>query len=132
MTNSSPQDNIYHTANPKTYQFIKEMQVYLKNNPTLAEKLMWKHLRNKQTGHKIRRQHVIDDFIVDFVSLALNVVVEIDGKIHLQQKEYDELRTARLNELGYEVIRFTNEEVMNNPVKVTDKIKEVLDKKAEL
>ena len=132
MTNSSPQDNIYHTANPKTYQFIKEMQVYLKNNPTPAEKLMWKYLRNKQTGHKIRRQHVIDDFIVDFVSLALNVVVEIDGKIHLQQKEYDELRTARLNELGYEVIRFTNEEVMNNPVKVTDKIKEVLDKKAEL
>jgi len=130
-TSNSSQDNkpIYHTANPKTYQFIKEMQVYLKNNLTPAEKIMWEHLRKKQTGHKIRRQHVIDDFIVDFVCLGLKVVIEIDGKIHLQQKEYDALRTARLNELSFEVIRFTNEEVMESSDKVKYKIKAYLDEK---
>jgi hypothetical protein len=81
----------YITANPKNYLFIKEMRDSLKN---------------KKTGYKIRRQHIIENFITDFVCLSKKVVIEIDGKIHLQQKEYDELRTARLNELEYEVIRF--------------------------
>ncbi len=119
----------YQTANPKTYKFIKEMQVYLKNNLTPSEQILWQHLRNKRTHHKIRRQHIIDDFIVDFVCLGLKTVIEIDGKIHLQQKEYDALRTARLNDLNFEVIRFTNEEVLENVEKVTNKIKTHLDKK---
>jgi predicted helicase/very-short-patch-repair endonuclease len=122
----------YITANAKNYLLIKEMRDSLKDNPTEAEKVMWEYLRNKKTGYKIRRQHIIDDFITDFVCLIKNVVIEIDGKIHLQQKEYDELRTARLNELGYEVIRFTNEEVFANPELVTLKIKEKLDSKSDL
>jgi predicted helicase len=122
----------YITANAKNYFLIKEMRDSLKDNPTEAEKVMWEYLRNKKTGYKIRRQHIIDDFITDFVCLIKNVVIEIDGKIHLQQKEYDELRTARLNELGYEVIRFTNEEVFANPELVTLKIKEKLDSKSDL
>ena len=121
----------YLTANPATYQLIKEMQNTLKNNPTKAEKIMWQHLRNKKTGHKIRRQHIIDNFIIDFACLAKQVVIEIDGKIHLQQKEYDELRTTRLNELGFEVIRFTNKEVFDNLEAVTSKIKEYLDNKED-
>ncbi len=107
--------------------YIKEMRDGLKDNPTEAEKVIWEFLRNKKTGYKIRRQHIIDNFITDFVCLSNKLVIEIDGKIHLQQKEYDELRTARLHELGYEVIRFTNEEVFANPQKVADKIKEKLD-----
>jgi very-short-patch-repair endonuclease len=122
----------YVTANPKNYLLIKEMRDSLKNNPTEAEKVIWEYLRNKKTGYKIRRQHIIDDFITDFVCLSKKLVIEIDGKIHLQQKEYDELRTARLNELGYEVIRFTNEEVFANPQLVTSKIKEKLDSKSDL
>ncbi len=122
----------YITANAKNYLLIKEMRDSLKDNPTEAEKVMWEYLRNKKTGYKIRRQHIIADFITDFVCLIKNVVIEIDGKIHLQQKEYDELRTARLNELGYEVIRFTNEEVFANPELVTLKIKEKLDSKSDL
>ena len=62
--------------------------------------------------------------------LIQKVVIEIDGKIHLQQKEYDALRTARLNELDFEVIRFTNEEVYANPEVVAHKIKIYLDNKA--
>ncbi|HNW51125.1 MAG TPA: DUF559 domain-containing protein, partial [Prolixibacteraceae bacterium] len=134
--NSSPLGRLggagYITANPKNYGLIKEMRDYLKENPTEAEKVMWEYLRNKKTGYKIRRQHIIDDFITDFVCLSKKVVIEIDGKIHLQQKEYDELRTARLNELEYEVIRFTNEEVFANPEMVALKIKEKLESKADL
>ena len=51
----------------------------------------------------------------------------MDGKIHLNQKEYDELRTARLNELGFRVIRFENEEVFLNPEKVANQIKLILE-----
>ncbi|OJJ20326.1 hypothetical protein BKI52_17840 [marine bacterium AO1-C] len=117
----------YITANPKSYGFIKQMRDHLKDNPTEAEKVLWKYLRRKQTGYKVRRQHIIDDFITDFVCLSKKLVIEIDGKIHLQQKEYDRLRTARLNELGYQVIRFTNEEVLAKPDRIKAKIKEYLD-----
>jgi very-short-patch-repair endonuclease len=122
----------YITANPKHYILIKDMRKSLKDNPTEAEKLIWEYLKTKKTGYKIRRQHVIDNFITDFVCLSKKVVIEIDGKIHLQQKEYDELRTAKLNELQYEIIRFTNEEVFANPELVALKIKEKLDSKADL
>jgi len=122
----------YYTANPATYRFIKEMKDYLKNNPTKAEIVMWQYLRNKQTGHKIRRQHIIDNFITDFVCLKKKTVIEIDGKIHLKQKEYDAMRTERLNELGYEVMRFKNEEVFANPELVTAKIKQTLDNKPDI
>jgi very-short-patch-repair endonuclease len=117
----------YQTANSKTYRFTNEFKDTLRKNPTEAEKIMWELLRNKKTGHKIRRQHIIDSFIADFVCLTKKLVIEIDGKIHLQQKEYDALRTERLNELGFQVIRFTNEEVISDSSVVVMKIKETLD-----
>ncbi len=117
----------YVTANPVTYKLIKKFRDNLKAQPTEAENIIWEYLRNKKTGFKIRRQHIIEDFITDFVCLAKRLVIEIDGKIHLEQKEYDELRTKRLNDLGYEVIRFTNEEVYSNPVTVASNIKNRLE-----
>ncbi len=122
----------YITANSKSYPFIKKFRGNLKNNQTEAEKVMWECLRNKKTGHNIRRQHIIGKFITDFVCLPKKLIIEIDGKIHLKQKEYDELRTFRLNELGFEVIRFTNEQVFENPELVVSKIKEELDGKSDL
>ncbi|MBK6345708.1 MAG: endonuclease domain-containing protein [Bacteroidales bacterium] len=118
----------YVTANEWSYPFIKDKRDALMNNPTESEKIMWELLRNKKTGHKIRRQHIIDNFITDFVCILKRVVIEIDGKIHLKQHEYDELRTRHLNDLGFEVIRFTNEEVLSNPALVAEKIKQYLDK----
>jgi very-short-patch-repair endonuclease len=117
----------YITANLHNYPYIKDIREGLKENQTEAEKVIWEFLRNKKTGHKIRRQHVIDNFITDFVCLPKKVVIEIDGGIHLQQKEQDELRTFTLNEKGYKVIRFTNEEIFANPMSVANQIKEVLD-----
>jgi len=130
ITSSKEQEEVifgYNTANPLTYSIIKDYRENLKANPTEAEKVAWKFLRNKQTGHKIRRQHVIDDFITDFVCLLKKVVIEIDGKIHEFHKDYDSMRTYRLNELGYKVIRFSNEEVIANPKKVAERIKVILD-----
>ncbi len=117
----------YITANPDTYRLIKEVRNSLKANPTEAEKVLWKYVRNKKTGHKIRRQHIIDNFITDFVCLSKKLVIEVDGKIHEQQNEHDELRTLKFKDMGYQVIRFKNEEVFKNPKKVTEEIKQVLD-----
>jgi very-short-patch-repair endonuclease len=119
----------YITANPLSYNIIKEIRENLKKNPTDAEKIIWEYLRNKKTGHKIRRQHIIDNFIADFVCLPLKVVIEIDGRIHQFQKEYDQMRTARFHELGYKIVRFTNDEVIVNPELVFSKIKNILDEK---
>ena len=119
------------TADLQIYKFIKNAREDLKKNPTEAEKLIWEYLKNKKTGHKIRRQHVIDTFITDFVCLTKKVVIEIDGKIHLQQQEYDAIRTNTLNERGYKVIRFTNNEVFANPQNVALKIKEILDSRED-
>jgi leucyl-tRNA synthetase len=57
----------YVTTNPVNYRFVKEVRDNLMQNPTEAEILLWEYLRNKKTGHKIRRQHIISDFFTDFV-----------------------------------------------------------------
>lgn len=101
----------------------------MRNNPTEAENILWQELRNQNLGDKFRRQHLIDDFIVDFVCLSKKVVVEVDGGYHLaqEQKEYDEQRTIILNKKGFKVIRFKNEEVIGNIEAVLSKIKSELD-----
>jgi len=86
----------------------KEMRV----NPTPAEDALWQQLKGKQIDAKFRRQHPIDSFIADFVCLDKKLIIEVDGKIHEDQKEEDQQRTDRLNDLGYGVIRFKNEEVL--------------------
>ena len=72
-----------------------------------------------------------DNFIADFVCLSKKVIIEIDGKIHNFQKEQDEQRTIRLDKLGYEVIRFTNAEVLNSPYQVAQKIKAFLNNRPD-
>ena len=119
----------YITANPASYGVIKNFRSELKKNPTEAESILWSYLKNKKTGYKIRRQHVIDDFIVDFVCLTKKLVIEVDGKIHDQQKVSDEVRTIRLNVKGYQVTRFMNDEVLENPESVAERIKIILDNK---
>ena len=119
------------TADLQSYKYVKDFRENLKKNPTDAEELIWELLRNKKTGHKIRRQHIIDNFIVDFVCLRKKVIIEIDGEIHLQQQESDSLRTNTLNEKGYKVIRFANDEVFANPALVAEKIKEILNSRID-
>ncbi|MFZ0599605.1 MAG: DUF559 domain-containing protein, partial [Flavobacterium sp.] len=86
----------------------------MRNNPTEAEKILWLHLKSKGLEAKFRQQHLVDDFIVDFVCLSKKLIIEVDGEIHDSQQEADAKRTEILNEKGFKVIRFNNKEVLNN------------------
>nr|WP_315195005.1 class I tRNA ligase family protein [uncultured Flavobacterium sp.] len=100
-----------------------------RKNPTEAEDALWQEVRNSNLGYKIRRQHYIGNFIVDFVSLEKKLIIEVDGGYHdtKEQIELDELRTLELEQKHlYKVIRFTNEEVLNDIKTVLEKIKEEL------
>ncbi len=116
----------YITAKKSIYEQLRELQKQQRKNPTTAERIMWEYLRNKKCGYRIRRQHIIDQYIVDFVCLRIQLIIEIDGEIHRNQREQDLLRTERLNELGYEVIRFTNSDVISNPKSVIMRIERKL------
>jgi len=79
---------------------------------TEPEKILWDHLRKrKQKGFYFRRQHPYNIYILDFYSLKANLAIEIDGKIHLGRKDYDEDRTRFLESSGLQVLRFKNEEI---------------------
>jgi len=65
-------------------------------------------------GLKFTRQKPLDEYIVDFYCAELMMAVEIDGDTHADQENYDKQRTAKLNRLGIEVIRYTNQDMMNN------------------
>ena len=87
---------------------------------------MWSALRNKQLeGLRFRCQHPVGNFILDFYCPSCKLVVEVDGEIHIHQTEYDEASTAKLAEYGYKVLRFTNEQVMNDLPQVLAEIRRV-------
>lgn len=107
----------WQTARTSSYVLLRELKTKNKEQQTKAEEFLWKQLRGKNLeGYKFRRQHIIDEFIVDFVCLSKNLVIEIDGGYHNEPevKQADEVRTEILNSLGFKVIRFTNEEVIND------------------
>jgi very-short-patch-repair endonuclease len=94
---------------------------------TDAERLLWSHLRNRELGGwKFRRQHSVGPFIVDFICPEKNVVIEVDGGQHDENKELDEQRSAFLNKMGYKVFRFWNNEVMQETEAVLDSILAIL------
>ena len=116
----------YETARKSSYHLINELKKERIKNPTEAEKVLWKSLKTKQLdGYKFRREHIIDEYIVDFVCLAKKLVIEVDGGYHdsIEIQEADKFRTENLEELGFRVIRFTNEEVIGNIDGVLEKIK---------
>ncbi|MFV5696776.1 UvrD-helicase domain-containing protein [Flavobacterium sp. ZT3R17] len=99
----------------------------MRKQPTHAEKVLWMELKSKSfEDYKFRQQHLIDDFIVDFVCLSKKLVVEVDGDYHFteEQVELDNNRTITLNKLGYKVIRFTNEQVIKSISEVLKRIQE--------
>ncbi|MCB0450434.1 MAG: leucine--tRNA ligase [Confluentibacter sp.] len=100
----------------------KEMRA----NPTQAEAVLWEQLRNKNLEAKFRQQHLIGDYIVDFVCLDKKLIVEVDGKIHENQLDEDAKRTEILENDDYKVIRFSNEEVLGNIDSVLKTIQEAL------
>ncbi|MEO8822839.1 MAG: methylmalonyl-CoA mutase family protein [Ginsengibacter sp.] len=131
--NLSPQVKNYFNADPFYYKNLKQFALDQRNNPTEAEKILWQRLRGRKEGFKFRRQQVIDKYIADFVCLQKGVIIEIDGNVHQlpEVKENDEVRTSRLNDLGFDVLRFKNEEVLRNTDKVCGEIFDLLEKKKD-
>jgi very-short-patch-repair endonuclease len=102
----------------------------LRRESTPAERKLWAYLRgNKLNGVNFRRQHAIGNFITDFVSIKMKLVIELDGSQHLEQAEYDIERTRYLVSQGYTVIRFWNNDVMNNINGVIQVIEHALNEK---
>ena len=124
---SSPEgkDLGIHTADPMMYGELKRRAEEMRKNPTEAESVLWDALRGNGLGVKFRQQHIIEDFIVDFFCNEYKVTIEVDGGYHTEadQMKSDKERTARLNELGYTELRFTNEEILGDLDNVLKKIK---------
>jgi very-short-patch-repair endonuclease len=85
----------------------------LRNNLTKAEKYLWYILRVENLGYKFRRQTQIGNYIVDFVCYAKKLIIEIDGGQHADSQS-DKTRDEWLKSQGYTVLRFWNNEVMEN------------------
>ncbi len=119
---------IFQTSDTKYWPQLKDLSRENRKQNTVAEDILWQQLRNMKVNAKVRRQHVIDGFIIDFAFLNEQLLVEVDGGYHndASQKEYDETRTKFLNELGFRLMRFTNEDVENNISEVIAKIKKEL------
>jgi very-short-patch-repair endonuclease len=95
----------------------------LRNKSTDAEQRLWYQLRNRQVlGAKFRRQHALDDYIVDFVSFDAMLIIELDGGQHSEQTAYDGKRGEVLSRIGFKVIRIWNNQVFTNLSGVLDAI----------
>lgn len=104
----------HRTASPDRYVLLKEYARENRKNMTLAESFLWQNLRANVLEHKFLRQHIIGDYIVDFVCRDDGLIVEVDGAYHAEREQMmdDEIRTHNLESMGFRVIRFTNEEVL--------------------
>ena len=116
----------YKTAHPASYGLLKQYSDYMRHNPTEAESALWDLLRGKALERKFRRQHAIGDFIVDFVCLSEQLVIEVDGGYHFipRRQEADRLRTMILNDMGFKELRFTNEQIIGDPEHVIEIIRQ--------
>jgi very-short-patch-repair endonuclease len=108
-----------HRIKPEILKHARELRRPL----TPAEQILWHHMRNAQLkGIKVRRQHPIGNFIVDFYFAQYKLIIEIDGDSHAAQIDYDRIRTSWLENEGYRILRYTNRDVMDHPVAVLEDI----------
>ncbi len=95
----------------------------LRNNPTDAERVLWNILRKRQvSGYRFRRQVPIGPYIVDFVCYENRLIIEVDGGQHMERANYDAERTAWLKTEGFRVIRFWNNQILEE----TDAVREAI------
>lgn len=113
---------VEHLYSKKTLEQAKK----LRQESNLPEKILWEFLRTNQLdGLKFKRQQPIDKYIVDFACLSKKIIIEIDGKVHeIFNKEKDKLREEAIRKLGYRIIRFKANEVVDDTFGVLNKISE--------
>lgn len=114
------------TKNIHNRKYLEAKRKELRNNATVSEKRLWKFLQKSQVdGRKFRRQQSIGNFIVDFYCPSEQLIIEIDGDVHFNpiNENYDFERTNYLENLGYKIIRFKNEEIRDSIEIVLERIK---------
>jgi very-short-patch-repair endonuclease len=119
---------LHKRTTPRVFGNAKQLH----RNLTPAESKLWTRLRaHRMADAHFRNQHAIGNYIVDFCAPRKKLVIELDGSQHLEQVEYDVERTAFLESKGYKVLRFWNNEVMNNIDLVLNVIWDALDKQMD-
>lgn len=123
----------YETAG-STYGILKMLAKDKRNHMTEAESVLWSFLKSKSLGVRFRRQHPIGEYIPDFVCLRKRLIVEVDGAYHFvyEQQISDEERTKYLNERGFAVVRFTNDEILSDIESVIAKIKRIINMQKDI
>ena len=95
----------------------------LRRRMTPAERYLWEAIRERRlAGLKFRRQYQVGPYVLDFYCPECKLAIELDGDIHDELREYDADRTAHLQEYGYQVLRFRNEDVLRNRAAVLERI----------
>ncbi|RXG22031.1 leucine--tRNA ligase [Leeuwenhoekiella aequorea] len=123
----------FMTGKPELISVLLERAQEMRDKPTKAEALLWSKLRGKKTGFKFRQQHPIDQYIVDFVCLSAQLIVEVDGDVHQYQMDKDAERQLLLEQKkGYKVLRFSNDEVLNNVEKVVETITSEIERREKV
>ena len=121
-----------HETSGDRWRYLKAFVKSLRKYPTEAERVLWEQLRNKKLdGIKFRRQHAIESYIADFVSLEYRLVIEVDGNIHDFQPEWDQLRTEFLELCGFKVVRFTNSDVLNRIKKTLEELNKAIHQRSK-
>ena len=94
----------------------KNFRRKLRKNLTTSERIFWNKIRHSQSGYKFRRQHSIGPYIVDFYCPKLNIIIEIDGDVHAieEQIKKDKIREDYLGKLNFKIIRYNNNDIINN------------------
>ncbi|MFH1683962.1 MAG: endonuclease domain-containing protein [Candidatus Margulisiibacteriota bacterium] len=110
----------------------KQFARMLRKEQTKSEKTVWELIRNRKFGgFKFRRQHVVEGFILDFYCHELRIGIEVDGSVHLKQKDYDELRQEIIESEGINIIRITNRDIMERTNKaILKKIEKMINRSA--
>ena len=114
-----------HSTRRRIRPSILQKSRDLRHPLTPPEKVLWSRLRDHQLGFHLRRQHtLLGRYIADFYCAQARVCIEVDGDSHAEQAEYDRARTADLEAEGYQVIRFTNREILRDLEAVLEAIVE--------
>ena len=106
---------------------VRELAKALRKRMTDAERRLWRYLRNRELGGwKFRRQYPVGPYIIDFICVEKNLVIEVDGGKHAENEELDIQRSEYLNKMGYRVFRFWNNQVLQETEAVLEMILAIL------
>jgi very-short-patch-repair endonuclease len=116
-------------------RYLKDLRTFAERNrnyPTVAESILWSLLRNKKMGVGFLRQKPMERFVLDFYSSKLLLDIEVDGDSHDGKLYYDKGRDERLAIRGIVTVRYTNEEIQKELLRVKDDLKKIINERISL